>query len=177
MLTPPSVLKAALYFTGGGTTADFAKYVRIRSEEGSPTIITEATNGHVAIQIISNDQEFEEDELCLLASVKDIKQALRQDDFPVLVDDNIEFPDIDAAVDTARNQIAPPEQAKAVMQLQYFHAVSMALKTLFSSSGQERMTLTYPPELLVPIYFSAAGTTKDGHEVIVDMFVMGMRDD
>ena len=168
-MIPQSVLKAAAYFAGTKTHRPDLSVVRVRSEGGSATLITEATNGHIAIQITSNDSEYELDDFSLIVPMAEIKKYLKTEEEIEFLDDDGSFPDIDEAVEKARAQ---NELHPAMLDLKYFNAANMALRSLFTNA---EVDICASENINLPITLSTNGTSRDDDEVVVDIFIMGMR--
>jgi hypothetical protein len=168
-MIPQTILKAASYFVGSKTRRPDLQVVRVRSEGGSATLVTEATDGHIAIQITSNDSEYELDDFSMLMSVDTIKRHLKGEEEVNFEDDDGHFPDIDAAVEQAKNQ---DEMHPATIQLQFLAAASLALRAMFTETN---VALHASENIHLPLTLSTNGTTRDNEEVVVDIFIMGMR--
>jgi len=165
----PCAAKACTYFCGESDRN--LDIIQVRSAEGSPSLVMEASNGHTAIQITTNNPEFEPDEFTVAFEINEIKKWLKTGVEPEGTEDRL--PDIDAAVASARNSF-DTGFSESLMQLRFWTETNMALRAVFKENVN--VSLTAHEEITLPLSVFAEGESRDKALAVVEIFIMRLRE-
>jgi len=165
----PCAVKACTYFCGEGDKS--LDLIQVRTEEGSPSLVMEATNGWTAIQITTNNPEFELDEFTIAIELSEAKKWLKNGSFPETSE--VLLPDISAAVSGDRSAAGAP-LSPSRMQMRFWTETSSALRALFKQNVT--LSLSATEDINSAMAMFVEGESRDGPLVVVEIFIMRTRE-
>ena len=163
----PCAVKACTYFCG--EEDKHLNLIQVRSEEGSPSLVMEATNGWTAIQITTNNPEFEPDEFTISIELSEAKKWLKTGGVPETSE--VRLPDISAAVSGARD--TDSTLSDSLIQLRFWAETNSALRALFKENVN--LSLSAPEAINTAMVVFAEGESRDGVLAVVEIFIMRIR--
>ncbi len=167
----PCAVKACTHFCGGKDREDL-NLIQVRSEGGSPSLVMEATNGHTAIQITMNNQEFELDDFVIAYELGALKGWMKTGEYPE--ETEARLPDITKAVERARETGHEDDEfCDSLMQLKFWTETNLALRALFKKNVDIHMSAPEDVEVAMAIF--AEGESRDGTLVVAEIFIMRIR--
>jgi ribosomal protein S16 len=161
----PCAAKACTYFCSDKGAMSL---IQIRSQEGEPSLVIEATNGHIAIQVTTNNPEFEPDEFTLAFEPKEVKKWLKTGAMPQ--ESSGRLPNIDEALIPTRAETGA-EFTSSKIQMDFWTAANMALRAVFEENVDLHISAPQSVETTAMSVF-AEGESRDGVLAVVEIFIM-----